>query len=148
TGKEDLRLSQANSSPFRFFLMEERRLAVTRSVVEITPKRLDSGCVSVFLNDRASIGMTVEATGPFGQFCLNSANDRKIVLLAAGSGITPMMAMLRYIDDLCLDTQVTLLYCVRTHQDIIFQDELVELQKRLRDFRYHVLLSQPGLEWR
>jgi len=116
--------------------------------VEITPKRLNNGCVSTFLNDRASIGMTVEATGPFGQFCLNPADrDRKLVLVAAGSGITPMMAMLRYIDDLCLQTQTTLLYCVRTSRDIIFRDELTELQKRLKNFRYHVLLSQPDGEW-
>ena len=114
--------------------------------VEITPKRLTSGCVSSFLNDHAAIGMTVEATGPFGQFCFNQA-DKKIVLIAAGSGITPMMAMLGYIDDLCLDTEVTLLYCVRSENDIIFRKELQDLQGRVRNFRYHVLLSKPSLDW-
>jgi ferredoxin-NADP reductase len=116
--------------------------------VEITPKRVNGGCVSVFLNDRASIGMTVEATGPFGKFSLNPADDKRgIVLLAAGSGITPMMGMLRYLDDLCLDTHATLLYCVRTRGDIIFRQELDELQTRLKSFRYQVLLSQPDPEW-
>jgi ferredoxin-NADP reductase len=103
--------------------------------------------VSVFLNDRADIGMTVEATGPFGRFCLDPAGGRSIVLLAAGSGITPIMAMLRYVDDLCLDIEATLLYCVRTRQDIIFHQELDELQARLKEFRYYVLLSQPDPEW-
>jgi ferredoxin-NADP reductase len=115
--------------------------------VEITPKRMANGCVSVFLTHQAVIGMTVEATGPFGQFCLNAAEDKEIVLLAAGSGITPMMAMVRYIDDYCLDIQATLLYCVRTAQDIIFRQELDELQTRLTTFRYHVLLSRPEPEW-
>jgi len=114
--------------------------------IEITPKRVPNGCVSVFLNDRATIGMTVEVTGPFGQFCLTPA-DTNIVLLAAGSGITPMMAMLRYIDDLCLGTQATLIYCVRTGHDIIFGRELEELQSRLKNFRYRLVLSKPGLEW-
>jgi len=100
----------------------------------------------VFLNDRTAIGMTVEATGPFGQFCL-APEDKKIVLLAAGSGITPMMAMLRYMDDMCLETSVTLLYCVRTSNDIIFHDELEELWARLKNFQYHLLLSQPHTEW-
>jgi len=134
-GKKETRCYSICSSPAR------------SGYVEITPKRVNSGCVSVFLNDRASIGMTVEATGPFGRFCLNPADDKNIVLLAAGSGITPMMAMLRYIDDLCLDTQATLLYCVRTGQDIIFQADLDELRKRLKNFQYHVLLSQPDPEW-
>ena len=134
-GKKETRCYSICSSPVR------------SGYVEITPKRIKGGCVSVFLNDRAWVGMTVEARGPFGQFCLNVADDRKIVLLAAGSGITPMMAMLRYIDDLCLDIEATLLYCVRGDRDIIFHDELKELQTRLRNFRYDVLLSQPGSEW-
>jgi ferredoxin-NADP reductase len=115
--------------------------------VEITPKRVSTGCVSIFLNDRATIGMTIEARGAFGRFCFDESKHRNIVLLAAGSGITPMMAMLRYIDDLCLDTSVTLLYCVRTNSDVIFHDELARLQARLRNFQYHLLLSQPHTEW-
>jgi ferredoxin-NADP reductase len=58
-----------------------------------------------------------------------------------------MMAMLRYMDDLCLETTVTLLYCVRTSNDIIFHAELVELRTRLKNFQYHLLLSQPHAEW-
>jgi ferredoxin-NADP reductase/mono/diheme cytochrome c family protein len=134
-GKKETRCYSICSSPAR------------AGYVEISPKRVNNGCVSVFLNDRAALGLTVEATGPFGQFCLNPADDKKVVLLAAGSGITPMMAMLRYIDDLCLDTQATLLYCVRTGKDILFHHELEELQTRLENFRYHVLLSQPDPEW-
>ena len=134
-GKKETRCYSICSSPAR------------SGYVEITPKRVNNGCVSVFLNDRASIGMTVEATGPFGQFYLDGATDKRIVLIAAGSGITPMMAMLRYIDDLCLATEATLLYCVRTAQDIIFHNELHELQSRIKNFRYHVLLSQPDPEW-
>jgi ferredoxin-NADP reductase len=115
--------------------------------VEITPKRVNQGCVSVFLNDRASVGMTVEAQGPYGQFCFDESKHHNVVLVAAGSGITPMMAMLRYMDDLCLETPVVLLYCVRTSNDIIFHDELETLKARLKNFEYHVLLSQPHAEW-
>jgi ferredoxin-NADP reductase len=91
--------------------------------------------------------MTVEANGPFGQFCFDESQHHNIVLLAAGSGITPMMAMLRYIDDLRLETTATLLYCVRTNKDIIFESELAQLRSRLKTFEYHVLLSQPHAEW-
>jgi ferredoxin-NADP reductase len=115
--------------------------------VEITPKRASQGCASVFLNDRASVGLTVEANGPFGHFCFDESKHRSVVLLAAGSGITPMMAMLRYMDDLCLETTVTLLYCIRTSSDIIFKSELEQLRSRLKNFQYHVLLSQPHAEW-
>src|SRR5579863_4772771 len=108
--------------------------------VEITPKRVSQGSASVFLNDRASVGMTVEANGAFGHFCFDESKHQNVVLLAAGSGITPMMAMLRYMDDLCLETTVTLLYCARTTNDIIFRGELENLRDRLKNFQYHVLL--------
>jgi ferredoxin-NADP reductase/cytochrome c2 len=115
--------------------------------VEITPKRMETGCASIYLNDRAEVGMTVEASGPYGQFCLDEANHKRVVLIAGGSGITPMMAMLRHIDDYCLHTSVTLLYSVRTNDDIIFHSELQELRTRLNNFKYHILLSQPPAEW-
>jgi ferredoxin-NADP reductase len=116
------------------------------SYVEITAKRVSQGCVSLFLNDRASVGMTVEANGPFGHFCFDESKHRNVVLLAAGSGITPMMAMLRYMDDLCVQTTVTLLYCVRTSGDIIFESELEQLRSRQK-LQYHVVLSEPHAEW-
>ncbi|PYT19986.1 MAG: hypothetical protein DMG58_35040 [Acidobacteria bacterium] len=115
--------------------------------VEITPKRVSQGCASVFLNDRAFVGMTVEANGPFGHFCFDESRHQSIVLLAGGSGITPMMGMLRYMDDLCLETTATLLYCVRTNSDIMFEGELEKLRSRLKNFRYHVLLSKPHEDW-
>jgi len=114
--------------------------------VEITPKRVEKGCASVFLNDRATIGMTVEASGPFGQFCLDETKHKRVVLIAAG-GITPMMVILRYIDDLCLPTTVTLLYSARNEGDVIFRSDLDEMRGRLNNFNHHVLLSQPSAEW-
>jgi ferredoxin-NADP reductase len=138
------------------FLFDGRKVVRSYSIcsspaasgyVEITPKRVEKGRASVFLNDRAAVGMTVEACGPFGQFCLDEARHERVVLIAAGSGITPMMAMLRYIDDLCLPTTVTLLYSVRTEGDILFRRDLEELQARLNNFKHHILLSQPSAEW-
>jgi ferredoxin-NADP reductase len=133
-GKKEIRCYSICSSPAR------------TGYIEITPKRVENGCVSVFLNDRAAIGMTVEATGPSGRLYLTSEN-KKIVLVAAGSGITPMIAMLRYLDDLCLDTHATLLYSVRTRDDIMFRQEFAELSARLKHFQYDVLLSKPDADW-
>ena len=115
--------------------------------VEITPKRVPHGYVSAFLNDRAAVGLEVEARGPFGQFCFDEGRDQRIVLLAGGSGITPMMSMLRYIDDRCLRTAVTLIYCVRGRCDVIFEQELTRLRRRLQDFRMALVLSQPDAGW-
>lgn len=115
--------------------------------IEITPKRVENGCVSCFLNDRAEVGLTVKARGPYGKFYFDENQHRRIVLIAAGSGITPMMAILRYIDDRCISVDTTLIYCTRTRQDVFFRDKLSELQARLKRFRWVSVLSQPGTEW-
>lgn len=115
--------------------------------VEITPKRVENGCVSNFLHDQAELGLTVEASGPYGRFYFDETVHQSIVLIAAGSGITPMISMVRYIDDLGLPTPVTLLYCVRTRNDIIFEAELERLRNSVLNFNYSVSLSQPDDSW-
>jgi ferredoxin-NADP reductase len=164
-----------DTKTLRFRLPEERRLSakpgqfltfqwqidgqrVTRSYtisssplhendVEITPKRMENGYVSVFLNERADPGLRVKASGPYGRFYFDEKLHKSIVLIAAGSGITPMISMLRYIDDLKLATSVTLLYCVRTAADIIFENELARLGRSLPNFKYEVCLSRPDSTW-
>jgi ferredoxin-NADP reductase len=122
--------------------------AVHDNYVEITPKRMENGCASVFLNERAKPGLRVEASGPYGRFCFDETLHKSIVLIAAGSGITPMISILRYIDDLALPTPITLLYFVRTDADIIFQSELERLTRSLPNFKYEVCLSRPGPTWK
>jgi ferredoxin-NADP reductase len=116
--------------------------------VEITPKRMENGCVSIFLNERAKPGLAVEARGPYGRFYFDETLHKSIVLIAAGSGITPMISMLRYIDDLKLATPVTLLYCVRTAADVIFENEFARLSRSLPNFKYEICLSRPDPTWK
>jgi ferredoxin-NADP reductase len=119
-----------------------------RNFVEITSKRVEHGYVSKFLNDLAAVGLTVKARGPYGRFHFDESKHDRIVLIAGGSGITPMVAMLRYIDDLCLNIKVRLIYCVRTERDVIFENEIAAIQKRVAGFRQVIVLSQPGSEWK
>jgi glycine betaine catabolism B len=121
---------------------------VHENYVEITPKRIENGCASVFLNERAMPGLTVEASGPYGRFYFDEKLHKSIVLIAAGSGITPMISMLRYINDFELATPATLLYCVRTDADIIFEKELVRLSRSLPNFKYEVYTSKPDPTWK
>jgi ferredoxin-NADP reductase len=110
--------------------------------IEIAVKKQPGGRVSSYLNEQASIGLTVEARGPSGQFCFNPEEHKSIVLFAGGSGITPMLAILRHIDDRCLGTKVMLFYSVRTEQDIIFDDELELLEARLPNFERIVVATR------
>ena len=67
-----------------------------------------SGVVSSFLNRDAKVGLAVETHGPFGQFYFDKSLHGKIVLFAGGSGITPIMSMLRYIEEAASETEIIL----------------------------------------
>jgi ferredoxin-NADP reductase len=116
--------------------------------IEIMPKRLSNGCVSQFLNDTAAPGLMVKARGPYGQFYFDETKHERIVLIAGGSGITPMMSMLRYIQDLCISVPCTLIYCVRSEKDLVFNAELCGLARQVSKFRYVPVVSQASADWR
>jgi len=139
------------------WLLDGRKLARCYSIsssptqtgfVEITVKKQPQGRVSAFLNDRALNGLTVEASGPSGRFCFDEHQHKSIVLFAAGSGITPIVSILRYIDDLSLDTNAILFYSVRTQRDIIFEPELERLEERLPNFQRVIVLTRPESGWK
>lgn len=113
--------------------------------IEITVK--EQGVVSTFLNREAREGLTVEAHGPFGQFYFDETRDRSIVLFAGGSGVTPIMSMLRYIEEAAPDTEITLFYAVRSEHDVIFEEELERLRKRLPKFRFLPIASRASPQW-
>ena len=133
-GKKLPRSYSLSSSPLR------------TSDFEVTVK--EQGTVSTFLNRSAMEGLTVTAHGPFGQFFFDEKQHSSIVLFAGGSGITPIMSMLRYIEEAATDTDITLFYSVRTERDVIFEEDIIGLQKRLPRFRSHMIVSTPGPEWR
>src|SRR5581483_10139143 len=113
--------------------------------VEVTVKK--QGVVSSFLTEEAKVGLQVAARGPYGQFYFDETRHRRIVLFAGGSGITPIISMLRHIDEIGAETEITLFYSVRTERDVIFERELERLRQRLPKFNCVVIASKPGAEW-
>jgi ferredoxin-NADP reductase len=59
-----------------------------------------------------------------------------------------MISMLRFLDDRCLDTEVTLIYTVRTQRDIIFETEIERLKQSLPHFTCLMALTRPEAGWR
>jgi ring-1,2-phenylacetyl-CoA epoxidase subunit PaaE len=112
--------------------VEHRRAYSISSVgsdrVCITVKRIAGGRVSSHLVERLEEGARLEAHGPSGSFVLPDATTaRHVVLVAGGSGITPIASILR--DTLTRDTRTrfTLMYGNRSEADVIFAGELAAL---------------------
>jgi ferredoxin-NADP reductase len=97
--------------------------------IELAVERLDNGEVSPFLTDVARPGDTIEVRGPIGgHFIWRAEDGGPLLLVAGGSGVAPLMAMLRHRATASPGTAALLAYSVRTWDEIIFRDELLSAE--------------------
>jgi len=113
----------------------------------ITVERLDDGEVSPYLVDELREGDRIEVRGPIGGYFVWDGSERgPLLLIGGGSGIVPLMAMIRHRAGSGSSTPTRLLYSSRTLEDVIYQEELDELAARRNGFElFHTLTrSQPA----
>jgi len=110
-----------------------------RGYLEISVRR--QGLVSNALHAAVRPGATLSIKGPIGTFKYPAADDRPVVLLAGGIGITPLASMLRHMVASAPTRPVTLLYSARSEQDLAFRDELASIVRRHHQVRVHLAVS-------
>ncbi|SDI45158.1 ring-1,2-phenylacetyl-CoA epoxidase subunit PaaE/hypothetical protein [Sinosporangium album] len=116
----------------------------------ITAKRVQDGTFSTYLNRDLRPGDRLHILGPSGSFYVESPppTARELVLLAAGSGVTPMMSVIRTLLAADSHSRLTLIYGNRTEDDVIFADELSALCDRHPDrLTVRHVLTQPSATW-
>ena len=136
-GHELRRSYSMSSSP-----LEKDRLAVT-------VKKVRGGQVSTTLHDSVKAGDTLEVAPPDGRFYseVNPEKRRTYYLFGAGSGITPLMSILKTTLEAEPMSSIFLLYGSRSEESIIFRDELEQLsQKYAGQLQVEHILSQPRKE--
>jgi ring-1,2-phenylacetyl-CoA epoxidase subunit PaaE len=123
---------------------------LTEQEIVVTVKRVAGGKVSNYLADRLQKGASLEVMEPMGNFTIepDTSKRRHVVLMGAGSGITPLISMAKAVLHLEKGSQVSLIYGNRNQQSIIFKQELEKLQEKYSG-RFHVvhILSQPEGGW-
>jgi ferredoxin-NADP reductase len=102
--------------------------------IEITVKRREGGHVSAWWNEDALVGDVVTLSPPSGEFVLPCELPPRLVMISAGSGITPVMAMLRALDEAARRgspvPEVEFVHVARSQADAIFARELGALAER------------------
>ncbi|MBP2699870.1 hybrid-cluster NAD(P)-dependent oxidoreductase [Photobacterium lucens] len=112
----------------------------------ISVKRVDDGRVSNWLHEHFQVGDTLVADSPSGDFYLGVHTD-KLLLLSAGSGVTPMLSMLRYLSDNDRVRDVVFYHQCRTEADIPCLEELHALEEKHPSLDLRIVLSQPKRDW-
>jgi ferredoxin-NADP reductase len=93
--------------------------------IELTIDRLDDGEVSPYFHDVVKEGDEVELRGPFTSYFV-WRGESPVLLLGGGSGVVPLMAMLRHRRRTMPELPMRLVYSVRSADEVIYQDELGE----------------------
>lgn len=119
-GKEERRAYSFCSSPY------------TDTYPAITVKKVGDGVVSPFLNDQLQTGQSIQLMPPMGKFTVlvNHAASRHYMLYAGGSGITPVMSILKSVLKEEPNSRVTLVYANRDKESIIFSKTLAGFQEQ------------------
>jgi ferredoxin-NADP reductase len=115
----------------------------------ITVERLDDGEVSPYLVDVARVGDRFEVRGPIGgYFVWDGDDERPLLLVAGGSGVVPLMAMLRHRAAIDSAAPARLLVSSRTLEDIIYREELDALAARSEGLEvFHTLTRAQPSGW-
>jgi predicted ferric reductase len=157
--KDEGRLLGHLPGQFHFITLgRDKHLPVEEHPFTISSSPTQEGFISSTIKESGDFTATIRHTrpgdlarvhGPFGRFCyLLHSRNCDLVFIAGGVGITPPMSMLRYMRDTREDIQVTLVYVNKTRRDIIFDEELSEMEKS--DFpklRVIHILSRPDADW-
>lgn len=111
----------------------------------LTIKLVDGGLMSRYIFDNWQIGTSVCVSAPAGNFEYQPIRDAaKVIALAGGSGITPFVSMANAIADGDEDFEMTLLYGSRDYDNILFREELDEIQKKCPKVKVVHVLSGDG----
>ena len=96
--------------------------------LELTVVRIDDGEVSPYLATDLDVGDQIELRGPIGGYFVWDGDDsRPVLLVGGGSGVVPLMAMLRHHAAIGSDAAMHLVYSARTIDDVLYRDELDKL---------------------
>jgi stearoyl-CoA 9-desaturase NADPH oxidoreductase len=106
-------------------------------IISITVKNVDEGAVSPYLTHKARVGTIVGLGGVEGDFTLPDEIPEKLLFISAGSGITPIMSMLRSLDHRDEMNDVVLIHSAKDEDDVIFGEQLRELEKKHDGFKLH-----------
>ena len=114
-----------------------------RGSFELAVKKLPRGAPAIYLHDQAKVGELFTVRGGSGNFCLDPNWPGPLVFVAGGIGVTPIISMLRYLDQTGMDRDVRLLYSAGSPAELAFRQEIEEISGRNPRFQAVFTVTRP-----
>lgn len=144
-GKTIIRPYSISSSPTRPY-----HLGITVKRVPSPPNHpeLPPGLVSNWLHDQLKVGDRIKIVGgSMGRFTCVPNVPAKLLLISAGSGITPMMSMLRWLQDTLVPCDILFLHSAASPEDIVFRKELEAIAAQMPNLHLAITITRAQQTW-
>lgn len=118
--------------------------------IDLTVEKIDDGEVSPYLHDIVMVGDKVEVRGPIGgYFVWDAMMHDPLLLIGGGSGVVPLMSILRHRAAAKSNVPTALLYSARALDDVIYRDELEKLAAQDSNLKiYYTLTRSHPADWK
>jgi ferredoxin-NADP reductase len=114
--------------------------------IELAIEYLKDGEVSPFFHDVVAVGDEIELRGPLGgYFNWTEAEGGPLLLVGGGSGVVPLMSMIRHRKAIGSNVPFVLLLSARQWDDVLYRDELLDLREHLPGFTFVLTLTREPL---
>jgi len=118
-------------------------------VIELVIVYVEGGLASNYIFSEIKEGSVFTLRGPQGVFTLPENLDQHIYMICTGTGIAPFRSMLHYIKEHDIPhKKIDLIFGTRKREDLLYEDEMRQLEKELPKFNYHPTLSREEWEGR
>ena len=115
--------------------------------IRVAIKKVEKGVFSTYATTHLKVGDEIEAAAPEGRFLLTPGVDNNYIGFAAGSGITPILSMLKTVLETETTANFTLIYGNKSVADAIFFEELNSLKETYADrFKLHYIYSRENVK--
>ncbi len=113
-----------------------------KKAIELYIGLVKNGIATTFVHDYLKDGAKLTVVGPYGDFFYRDS-DKEMVMVAIGTGMAPIMSILKYMRDNHIDRKVTFYFGARSREDLFEMDTLEALEKELPNFKLLTCLSRP-----
>jgi len=114
-----------------------------KGCIDLMIRYIPEGICTTWVHQHLKEGEIVKVVGPMGDFYLRDGDD-EIIMIAGGSGMAPMVSILNEIERKKIDRKITYFFGAVTKKDLIYIDEMSELQKKISSFTFVPSLSHPA----
>jgi ferredoxin-NADP reductase len=119
------------------------RVTIKRALPPANEPDIPPGIASSYFSDHVREGDILNVKAPSGRFFLDVEVDRPVVLISGGIGITPMLAIARFLTHIKDHREIYFFFGCRNSVDHMFRDEVIELQTANPNMRLHICYSRP-----